>query len=68
MKLEELRVAHPYHALLIVDSTSEVLVVEVFLRTTVQRMENKENADQDQSSLQRIEKESSFSVLTSTPA
>eukprot|EP00961_Rhodomonas_salina_P172133 2321060-Rhodomonas_salina.1 len=68
MKVEELRIAHPHHALLVVDRKSEVLVVEVFLRTTVQHIESEENADQDQLNLQRIEKKPSFSVPTSAPA
>eukprot|EP00961_Rhodomonas_salina_P236233 3192556-Rhodomonas_salina.1 len=40
VKVEELCVAHPHHALRVVDRESEVIVVEVLLRTTVQRIES----------------------------
>eukprot|EP00961_Rhodomonas_salina_P213166 2879145-Rhodomonas_salina.1 len=48
MKVVELCVAHPHHALCAVNPKSEVMVVEILLRTAVKRSEEEKNTDYDQ--------------------
>eukprot|EP00961_Rhodomonas_salina_P125687 1693243-Rhodomonas_salina.1 len=49
MKVVELCVAHPHHALRVVNSKSEVMVVEILLRTAVKCSEEEKDTDCDQS-------------------
>eukprot|EP00961_Rhodomonas_salina_P214670 2898997-Rhodomonas_salina.1 len=55
MKVVELCVAHPHHALLVVNPKSEVKVVVILLSTAVQRFEDEKDIDYDQSNHQWIE-------------
>eukprot|EP00961_Rhodomonas_salina_P269052 3635620-Rhodomonas_salina.1 len=49
MKVIELCIAHPHHALQVVNPKSEVIVIEVLLRTAVQCSEDEKDTDYDQS-------------------
>eukprot|EP00961_Rhodomonas_salina_P107575 1448317-Rhodomonas_salina.1 len=67
MKLVELCIAHPHHALLVVNSKPEVDVVVSPLSVAMHGVESQEKADDDQSDHCRI-KMSTFYVTTSAPA